>query len=815
MESSRRREELLRVDAQMRLVRWLMIPFAFAQFNLYQPPEGTEIPFEPLLVSLLVAVIVLITNLVSSASARIEDLRVLRLLGDAQLAVDSALVLGVVWLFVFDTTSALWALLTIPVLEGAIRGRLRGALLTWAGCSAGYIAREIAAPRFIDGASFQIESVTYRLGIVFVVAAATGYLAKNLEDRIRAHEAARREADRRAELLQTVAAGGRAMSTLEPNEVLRAVVDSCVRAGFEGAGIAIVDHASQTFSFAEYLGLPNELATIQRPANEGIVGLVIERRGSVFVDEDSAWEGRLAEARALGYRSVVACPIWERGEIDAVLIVGTRERSTVSPAELESLELLATHAGSAFSTARHFSERQHLQEQLEHESFYDSLSGLPNRTLFHDRLAHCLERKESAPSPAAVLMVDLDGFKKVNENLGHGVGDELIRQGGERLTQLRAPGDTVARYGDDDFALLIEDPETEAEVVDLAARIVEDMRRPFDVDGNDVYISASVGVSFGQQTPDVPRDLLREADVALYRAKERGGARSEVYRPVMTALARRRMELESELRHAIAHEDMIVHYQPAISVEDGRVAGLEALARWRHPKRGIVPAADFVSVAEETGLIVELGHLILDQVARQMSAWNSADTFPRFAVSVNASAAEFSQSDFVDRILSALETNRLEPSQLLLEVTERVVVADDRVTSMQLARLEEAGVRLAIDDFGLGYSALSYLKRFRFSVLKIDRSFITDVATRETDQAIVRYVLALANDLGIPVVAEGVENEDQLGYLRSIDCRYVQGYHLCRPLDPAELERFVASQVASNGHSTVDSFTPDVAAEPV
>jgi diguanylate cyclase (GGDEF)-like protein len=795
---SGRRQELLRVDDQMRLVRLLVIPFAFAQFLLYRAPEGVVVPFDPLVMALLVSSVVLVTNIASMASVRIESVRLLTFCGIAQLTVDAALAVGVVWLFAFDTTSALWALLIIPVLEGAIRARLPGALITWAGCGLGYIAREIVAPSFVDTAEFHIESVTYRLGIILVVAAATGYLARNLEGRIVDNNAARRESDRRAELLHIVASGGRAMSSLEPNEVLRAVVDSCVKARFEGAGIAIIDHEAGTFGFAEYMGLPSELASLQRPADEGIVGRVRSSRAPVAVDDSDAWEGRLTEAKALGYRSVVACPIWERDEIDAVLIVGTRERGTVSPHELEFLELLASHAGAAFSTARHFIERQHLQEKLEHESFFDSLTGLPNRTLFLDRLVHCLERKESMPSPAAVLMVDLDRFKKVNESLGHEVGDEVIRLVSERLQTSRAPGDTIARYGDDDFAVLIEDPESESEVLDHAARIVDELQRPFEVDGRAVYISASVGVSFGQQFSGVRRDLLREADVAMYRAKERGGARCEVYRPVMTALARRRMELEIDLRSAIDDGQLLVHYQPAISVQTGNVVGLEALVRWRHHKRGLVSAADFVPLAEESGLVVPLGHYVLERVTKQMSKWRK-DGFPTFPVAVNVSATEFGQPDFVDRVVRTIEANGIDPAQLLLEVTETVVMRDDRVTGQQMRKLEETGIRLAIDDFGLGYSALSYLKRFKFSVLKIDRSFITDVATRETDQAIVRYVLALAGDLGIPVVAEGVETAEQLDYLRTISCAYVQGFHLCRPLDAADLAAFVAANHHQNG----------------
>jgi EAL domain-containing protein (putative c-di-GMP-specific phosphodiesterase class I) len=269
------------------------------------------------------------------------------------------------------------------------------------------------------------------------------------------------------------------------------------------------------------------------------------------------------------------------------------------------------------------------------------------------------------------------------------------------------------------------------------------------------------------------------------------------------------MELETDLRRAIDQGELVVHYQPAVSVSTGAVAGLEALVRWNHPKRGVVSAAEFVPVAEDTGLIIPLGQYVMGNVAAQMQRWRESDAIPRLPISVNVSAAEFGQPDFVDHVVRAVNTNALDPTQLILEVTETVVMRDDRVTATQLRKLEETGIRLAIDDFGLGYSALNYLKRFKFSVLKIDRSFITDVATRETDQAIVRYVLALAGDLGIPVVAEGVETEDQLEYLRSIDCGYVQGFHLCRPLDAADLELFLATQPNGNGNSGFQPTAPE------
>jgi len=316
-------------------------------------------------------------------------------------------------------------------------------------------------------------------------------------------------------------------------------------------------------------------------------------------------------------------------------------------------------------------------------------------------------------------------------------------------------------------------------------------------------------VSFRYQAEGHARDFIREADLAMHRAKEQGGARSEAYRPVMSTRAKHRMELERELRHALENDELRVHYQPAVSLATNEVVGLEALVRWEHPERGLIAAGEFIPFAEETGLIIRIGQRILDEVSSQISVWRATNAIPAIPVSVNLSATEFGQPDFVERVVSVLDAHALHPEQMIFEVTESVVMRDDAATLTQMRKLDRIGVRLAIDDFGLGYSSLNYLKRFRFSVLKIDKSFVQDVATRETDQAIVRYVIGLASDLKIPVVAEGVETLEQIEFLRGMGCQFVQGYYVCKPVDPATLAEFVTNansgSPAGNGAGTAET----------
>jgi diguanylate cyclase (GGDEF)-like protein len=778
-------------------VRWICAVFALAQFVLYRPPPGVVVPFNRAVVGPIIAFIIVCTNLASLAARRIEDPRRLSLIGTAQLAADGIVATAVVWLFTFDRQSALWAVLILVVIEGAIRAQLKGAMLTWGALAAAYAGREVWASSHYPGARFQIESVTYRMGIVLIVAAATGYLSKNLQARIREQLASRRKSEQRAELLHTVAATSRGTSTLDVDALFSSIIEATSHLGFDATAIALIDDATDSFRLAAQRGVPFDFVQETHSASTGLVGVVRAQRDTVILEHYSTWPQSQRQLRGLALRAVAACPIFSGSQLEAVLIAGSATRDAISKDESECLELLATHCGAALTNVHRFTERHKLEEQLQHHAFHDSLTDLPNRTLFLDRLNHCLERKSRAASPTAVLFIDLDGFKRINDSLGHHAGDEALQAVTRRLESGRRVGDTVARWGGDEFTILVEDPHSYEGALESAQRIVEQLREPLQIRSREVFLSASVGVAFGSREPGFGHEFVREADVAMYWAKERGGNGCEVYRPNMIARAEQRMDMELQLRHALEHGMFMVHYQPVMDAETKRVVGLEALARWNHATRGLLAACEFIDLAEERDLIIRLGHWMVDAVCKQIGEWRAAHPeWPHIPVAINLSPKELRQPDFVEHVVAALDRYGVNGHNIAIEVTERALV-DPATTLDQMERLRELGVRMIIDDFGLGYSSLAYLKQFPFSILKVDKSFIAGVTHVEADQAIVRSVLALARDLKIPVVAEGVENEDQLRYLQELGCQYMQGYHLHRPVAAAAIPALIAPAALS------------------
>ena len=434
---------------------------------------------------------------------------------------------------------------------------------------------------------------------------------------------------------------------------------------------------------------------------------------------------------------------------------------------------------------RDITERKLLEEQLAHQAFYDALTGLPNRTLFMDRLGHALARAARRTTRTAVLFLDVDGFKLINDSLGHGVGDHMLVTVGQRLITSLRPGDTVARFGGDEFTVLLEDIAEPGDALRVAERIIDGLRQPFSVEGRDIFITASIGItlSTARDTPARAGDLVREADIALYQAKAAGKARAVLFAPSMNTSAVERLDLATELRQAVARRELRVYYQPEVDLDTGAVVGMEALLRWQHPRHGLVGPADFIPLAEETGLIIPVGGWVLEEACRQARLWQAlrpAD--PPLVVSVNLSARQLQQPDLVEQATRVLRETGLAPSALQLEITESAMMLDTESTIATLRALKEMGVRLAIDDFGTGYSSLSYLQRFPVDTLKIDRSFIKEVSCDPGAAAIVRAVTTLAHALGIEVTAEGIETEEQLARVRALRCDRGQGYYFSEPL---------------------------------
>jgi diguanylate cyclase (GGDEF)-like protein/PAS domain S-box-containing protein len=449
--------------------------------------------------------------------------------------------------------------------------------------------------------------------------------------------------------------------------------------------------------------------------------------------------------------------------------------------------------------ARDITERKQAEAALEHQALHDSLTDLPNRLLFLDRLDHAMARAERDKDAApAVMFLDLDRFKLVNDGLGHDAGDELLAAVAARLRESLRPGDTVARFGGDEFVLLFESVPDRARAEDVASRVLTCFAAPFSVAGEDLTISASVGVALYDST-HTAAELVRDADAAMYRAKAQGRGRMQMFDVATREHELQRVHTENALRSAIDNDELRVFYQPIFDLSDLRMVGVEALVRWQHPTRGLLPPSEFIDVAEDSGLIVPLGAWVLAESCRQVVEWNRdlPDDRP-ISLSVNVSARQLGEPGLVDTVRNTLRDACIDPStvDIWLEVTETLVLRDPETAAARLAELRALGVRLAVDDFGTGYSSLSYLRRFPVSALKIDRAFVAGLGHSDEDEAIVLAMVHLAHALDIRVVAEGVETQLQLSRLRDIGCDFAQGYLLQVPLPAAELDVLAAPERA-------------------
>lgn len=429
-------------------------------------------------------------------------------------------------------------------------------------------------------------------------------------------------------------------------------------------------------------------------------------------------------------------------------------------------------------------DRKRSEERLMHDAFHDPLTGLPNRALFIDHLKLAIARTQrSADEIFAVLFLDLDRFKVINDSLGHGCGDELLVGIARRLESCMRLGDTVARVGGDEFTILLEDLKDEAEAILVAERLQKEISAPFNLDGREVFTSVSIGIAPGSRDYQLSEEVLRDADTAMYRAKSRGKARYELFDKAMHTIAVNLLQLETDMRQALKNEEFFVQYQPIVSLTNFKLRGFEALVRWQHPSRGLVSPLDFISIAEETGQIVSIGNWILRASCLEMAEWQRRfPNDPPLCISVNLSGRQFAQPDLIEQVKSVLVESGLSPRSLKLEITESVVMENIEMATAMFKRLRDLGVQLSIDDFGTGYSSLSYLHRFPIDTLKIDRSFVIQMMNNKENIEIVRTIIMLAHNLGMDVVAEGVETKEQLRLLRDLKCELGQGYFFSRPL---------------------------------
>jgi diguanylate cyclase (GGDEF)-like protein len=428
----------------------------------------------------------------------------------------------------------------------------------------------------------------------------------------------------------------------------------------------------------------------------------------------------------------------------------------------------------------------------EEQSLRDSLTRLPNRKLFQDRLDHAIARSQRQPGLIAVLVIDLDDFKNVNDTMGHAAGDQLLTIVAERLRACLRPADTAARLGGDEFAVLLEDLKKEEDASRVANRVLDGLAVAVALRGKEVAVHASVGIAVGRRDLSAG-ELLRNADVAMYTAKRETKGSFALFEASMHTAVVDRLSLESDLQHALERDELVVHFQPLVHLDTGRLAGVEALVRWNHPERGLLPPLEFIEVAERTGFIIPMGAWVLEHACAQTQAWREQYPDQPFGVSVNLSPRQLQQSDVVDMVRGALERTGLEAGALTLELTEGVLMFDSEQTEAQLHALKALGVQLAIDDFGTGYSSLGHLRRLPFDILKIDKLFIDGIGGGPAESAFARAIMKLARTLDLETVAEGIEGANQASELRDLHCDLGQGYYFAKPLPAQDIDALLGS----------------------
>jgi diguanylate cyclase (GGDEF)-like protein len=548
----------------------------------------------------------------------------------------------------------------------------------------------------------------------------------------------------------------------EPGDVLHSVVTGVAELVGAGAvSLRLIDpHDHDVAVLMASVGLDPEVKaqTERTGASAGLGGRAIAENRLVVSDAPAA----------------MAAPVREEGRvIGSIVVASERAGRRYGADDQEVLLAFAEHASLALTDAR-------MVRTALHQAFHDPLTDLPNRALFIDRLELGLSRVKRSRCKLGVLFLDIDRFKVINDSLGHAAGDELLREVAARLVAAIRPGDTAARFGGDEFAILLEDVEGVAGAEQVALRILRALRAPLSVAGRDVFISASIGIAMDSSSAG---DMIRDADLAMYRAKAEGKGRHAVFEPAMHVAVVERADLEADLQRVVERNQLVLHYQPIVALGNRAIVGVEALVRWRHPTRGLVSPDAFIPLAEETQVMAELGRWILTEGCREVAGWRHIRPL---RLSVNLSAVQLHSPDQLTTVVSeALAESGLPAEALVLEITETALMRDVTETIACLRALKELGVMLAVDDFGTGYSSLDYLRRFPIDILKIDKAFVDDLGAG--DATLAQAIIDLGESFDLQVIAEGVEHESQRQRLLELGCSHGQGYHFSRPMPPCEL----------------------------
>ncbi len=607
----------------------------------------------------------------------------------------------------------------------------------------------------------------------------------------------RKRSEEEAQLLQTIALTmGEEMSDL--NSALEVVLRKvCETTGWlvGEAWLPSGDNTCIEFSGAGYTREPALDAFVESnrqlrfTADQPIVGTVWSTKKPLWVEDisDEKRSPRWQQARDAGLKSVMGIPVLAGQTVVAVLAFLMRESRPEDQRLMDMVSGVAAQLGLVI-------QRKTAETRLHFLSHFDGLTGLPNRTLLADRLQQAVIEAARHERLVGLVFLDLDRFKNINDSLGHEIGDQLLKSVGERLTGAVRKGDTIARLSGDEFALVLADMAHADDAARVAHKILETFEPPFHVGGHEIYITASLGITLFPLDDKEGLGLLRNADVAMFRAKEAGRNAYQFYSSDMTARAAENLSMENDLRHAIQRNELILHYQPLVDSKTARIMGFEALVRWRHSKRGMISPMQFIPLAEENGLIVPIGEWVLRKACAQCKQWR-LNGHPDLRIAVNLSARQFQQGGLDELVVKVLNEVDLDPSALELELTESIIMQSSSETLQIMKRLADLGVTFSIDDFGTGYSNLAYLKRFPVDILKVDRTFVKDIPDDPDDSAIADAIITMAHSLGMQVIAEGVETEQQSIFMRSHGCDAMQGFYFSKPLPSEEIDAFLQKGV--------------------
>ncbi|MEZ5280521.1 MAG: EAL domain-containing protein [Acidimicrobiales bacterium] len=778
------------VEAGLRAMRLVGALLLFPYIIRYRPgPSEVELPFNEWISAVSLCGSLALANGLSIVAGRVQLGRVRLAASLFGLFADTLIVLLVIGGFGILDPDIAWYILIIPVLEAGMRFGAKASIYSWISLLLGYVLVARWAGRS-DSLFDNFSETLQRVGVVLLVAIPVVYLSQKLLLDIRLERRATGEATRRSRLLETVAQSSQRVSRLDAGMVDE-LLDSVAALGFEVVDVCVLGVGGQWRIEASR----TEVAGIDLPnpdAPEGGLHRLAEHDRTVILHstQGAAVESAL---RRHGLSTVLVRALGAQGDASVALRCGKRLGTHVTSTQVECVELLGGNATIALHNKRLVGELRAMQHRLHHQAYHDALTGLSNRQYFNEQLDETFADRRGQATECAVMFIDLDRFKPVNDSLGHDVGNELLINVARRLTSAVREHDLVARMGGDEFVVLLREiypSVNESELTDVADRICETISEPFVVSSNEIVISCSVGIAISGDDVENAGELVRRADLAMYRAKGLGKARWELYQPEVDEEGVSRIRIERDLRRAVTNNQVEVAFQGILSVRSGQFIGAETLLRWHHPVQGLIPPDTLVPIAEDSGLILELGRRILERACLQAVDWKRRFPEQSPMVAVNVSPIQLFHPRFFDTLDSVLERTGVQPNNLIAEITENIVSAgNDSETKLKMLR--DRGLRLALDDFGQGQTSLLYLRRFPIDILKVDKTFVRNGDTDPADRVILESIIDLAHDLGLVVTAEGVETKSQLRLLRDLDCDLAQGYLLHRPTTGNEMTQKV------------------------